>query len=98
MRLLKFNFCPAEEIELTMPKGAQVVSVISLRDAPGVWALVDPAAPLETRRFRTVAAERSITDLPDNLRFVGSFSRARGDVVFHFFEIVGSSNGPEHKT
>lgn len=50
-----YKYAISPDAVLAMPQGARILSVAAQRGQPHIWALVDPQAPTETRRFRTVA-------------------------------------------
>ena len=52
---------------------------------PTLWALVDPDAPMESRRIRTYGTGGRV---PDNLEWLGTFQLDGGGLVFHAFEEV----------
>lgn len=93
-RVYKYVFQIEDEVQLMMPRGAEVLHVDSQSGVtPCIWARVDPEADLEQRRFRLVGTGH---DLPDTVRpdgyprlmHVGSFQLAGGALVFHLFEVT----------
>lgn len=69
---------------LDMPKGAQVLSVREQGSEICLWAMVDPSAEKEPRRFLGFGTGH---DLPEgDLSFVGTAHLASGAMVFHVFE------------
>lgn len=75
---------------LNMPQGAEVVSVQPQAisdDATGIalWAIVDPEAKTEERRFRIFGTGHPI---PSEFRgkFIGTVQL--GQLVFHVFEVM----------
>lgn len=75
--------------EVLMPRDARVLSVAPSRqgDNPRVldlWALVDPSAPTELRRFRVVGTGNLIGG--DLGRFIGTVSLLGGAFIGHVFE------------
>lgn len=73
--------------EIIMPRGAQVLSVAPDRGGQvqiDLWALVDPTAPLEPRKFCVIGTGNLIrTDLG---RFIGTVSLLKGNFIGHVFE------------
>ena len=66
------------------PRGATILSVQTQAGVPTVWALVDPAAPLEAI---PVAIYGTGHDLPDDPgRFIGTFQLHGGALVLHAFQ------------
>lgn len=94
-RVYKYGFPIADRVRLSMPRGAEIVHVAAQGhpafspngEAAFVWALVDPEAITEERRFRLAGTGH---DLPDEgLEHVGSFLMQEGLLVFHLFEVTG---------
>ena len=126
----KYNVVVEDDFVLSMPKGAQVLTVqvqhqvkygkegdvtfmrdgkwisppvkISEGDVPALWAIVDPDAPKEERKFRLVGTGHALPDIPvvnpavyawtalpassAMLSYIGSFQIYGGELVFHLFE------------
>ncbi len=74
------------EITLHMPRGAEVLSVREQGRDVCLWALVEPAAAKEPRRFVVAGTGHDLPDEP--LRFHGSAHLHEGVLVFHVFERV----------
>ena len=66
-----------------MPIGARILSVQVQRDEVCMWALVDPNAPTEGRRFNVYGTGHPIRRDPGE--FVGTFQLRGGALVFHLF-------------
>jgi hypothetical protein len=47
----KFPFQVKDRVSIAMPRGAMILKVECQCETPCVWALVDPEAPSEMRRF-----------------------------------------------
>lgn len=79
------------EFEFAMPKGADLLTVQTQYvggpgKSPCLWALVDPDAPRETRRFQLVGTgHREVGELV----YVGTFQLTGGSFVGHVFEATG---------
>ena len=86
----KFVVEPACSID--MPAGAQVLSVREQGGAICLWALVDPAAPLEARRFIWVGTGHRMPDEAP-LTYLGTGHLDQGALVFHVFEAFGPVKG-----
>lgn len=74
--------------KVEMPKGAKVLSVQMQRGVPCIWALVDPAAEMETRMFFMFGTGHPV-EYAEGLRFIGTFQLVDRELVFHLFEPVG---------
>jgi len=85
MTIWKFPFAVADEFQVQMPAGSQVLSVQVQNGQPCMWAKVYEDAPFVTRRFRVYGTGHGIPEaLP--LDFVGTFQVQDGLLVFHLFE------------
>lgn len=80
-----------DEFTVDMPRGGKVLSVAAQRDRVQMWALVDPGAAKETRRFRLAGTGHALS-CPEELRFIGTFQMHGGSLVFHLFERVVEQN------
>lgn len=80
------------DFTLDMPKGAQILTAETQYagsprlEAMTMWALVDPEAPTEPRRFRLGGTGGPLPDDPG--QHVGTCQLNGGDLVFHVFEVV----------
>lgn len=81
----------ADQFEIEMPEGARVLCVQVQHDHPQIWAMVDPDAPMVTRRFRVVGTGHGI-EAPIG-PYVGTFQLYGGSFVGHLFE-EGSAQWP----
>jgi hypothetical protein len=80
----KFPFEVAERIAFEMPRGAEIIHVAMQGQAPCIWAIVDPAAPKELRRFRVLGTGHPIESPPfDVYHHVASFQAP--PFVWHLF-------------
>lgn len=79
-----------DKFALEMPKGAQVLAVQTQNGAPQLWALVDPDAEHESRRFALLGTGHYLTPeaLEHGLTYRGTFQVRDGALVFHLFEWV----------
>ncbi|HDR9068177.1 TPA: hypothetical protein QDA90_003485 [Burkholderia vietnamiensis] len=73
------------DIILEMPAGAEVLSVREQGDEINMWALVDPNAEKEERRFMGFGTGH---DVPSAMfkKFIGTAHLQGGSLVFHVFE------------
>ena len=75
-------------ITIAMPVGAQVLSFADQCSRPTIWALVDPDAATENRRFLFAPTGGPIAEPPDRLKFIGTALFHSGSLVFHLFEVT----------
>ena len=80
-----WKFPIANICEVTMPKGAELLSVGEILGGIFLWAKVDPAKELETRCFHVYGTGHNIPS-GLNLSFIGTAIIRQGDYVFHIFE------------
>jgi len=81
----KFPLRVDDIIDVDMPTGARILAVQTQQETPCIWALVDPSAPKERRRFRVFGTGHRIAQ-EDSLTYVGTFQVGDGALVFHVFE------------
>lgn len=84
----KFPLLITNAQTISMPAGAQVLSVQAQNNEPQLWALVDSSVGAEERMFHTVGTGHAITEPLENLRHIGSYQVSHGALVFHVFEVA----------
>lgn len=82
----KYPIRPRDYFLLELPRGAELLHVHSQGDAMMLWALVDPAQPIEQRKFRLAGTGHDISD--ESVRYVGTGHLMGGAPVFHLFEVL----------
>lgn len=70
---------------ITLPVGAEILSVGVQENEVRMWAKVDPDAPTEERTFMGFGTGHEIPDGLD-LEFIGTAIWPTGTLVFHIFE------------
>lgn len=72
--------------ELSLPVGAEVLSVQAQQGPPQMWVLLDPDIGRDTMRraFEVFGTGHPIP--PSAHTFIGTFQLASGSLVFHLFE------------
>lgn len=83
----KFPIPIDDIIAIKMPEGADLLHFGLQNDEPTLWALVDPASPLQERYFRFAGTGHLIANRPD-ITYVGTAVGWRGKLVWHLFEII----------
>ena len=84
-KIWKFTFPVTNRSDIPMPKGAKLLSVQRQDGDICVWALVDPVAPTETRRFAVYGTGQLVPDDPG--AYVGTVQQLDGRLVWHVFEV-----------
>ena len=75
---------PRTTYEVRMPRGARILRSELQRDAPFIWALVNPRAETETRYFVTLMTG---DEVPENATYWATFQFSGGAFVLHLFEL-----------
>lgn len=83
MKIFKYQI--GDDIVVMMPKGAKVLCIQEQYSVPNVWAMVDPSASLEARRFVIYGTGHEMR--ADRHTYVGTFQMYQGALVFHVFEL-----------
>jgi hypothetical protein len=88
MKVYKYQVSANDYFELELPIGAQVLTVDVQYATVCLWAIVDPNAKTETRRFRVAGTGHDIVEPPSKLDYIGTFQLHGGMLVFHVFEVL----------
>ncbi len=88
LKVFKYSMRTGNYASIAMPKGAKLLSFQCQGHTPCLWALVDPSAEIETRKFRFSGTGHPIEEDPESLRFVGTAQMAGGALIWHLFEIA----------
>ena len=82
LTVFKYPLALANEVNVEMPFGAEVLTVQMQAETPCLWARVDPEAPKETRRFSIRGTGHAGADG----RYLATLQMGGGSLVFHVFE------------
>lgn len=83
-RIFKYPVNIVDFIEIEMPKGAEILSFQTQYEQPCIWAIVDPEAETEMRKFRVCGTGH---ELSAHLgKFIGTTQVSGGRLVWHLFE------------
>lgn len=84
----KYSLTGYDGTDVAMPIGAQILKVDFQSPSLDVrlWALVDPSAQKEIRRFVVWPTGRYVPD--GRCEHIGSFGFNSNEVVFHCFEVT----------
>lgn len=74
-----------DRFTIAMPAGAKALAMQTQHGMPALWALVDPGAAPEPRRFRIAGTGHPIDE--EIVGYVGTFQMSGGVLVFHVFEV-----------
>lgn len=85
-KVFKYTIEPNDYFTLSLPFGAQILSVQEQDGHPRLWALVDPHEErVELHTFRFVGTGHGIEDL--NMIFIDTIQFKELGLVFHVFEV-----------
>jgi hypothetical protein len=90
--IFKYPLGVAGELGLSMPKGAQLLSVQVQHGKPCLWALVDVNAPTAQRRLAIRGTGHHCGSIPASA-FVGTFQLEGGAFVGHLFDLGEALSG-----
>lgn len=90
MKQVVWKFALAtHSLRILMPKGAEVIAVQTQANKPHIWALVNPDAPQESRRFIVMGTGHTFDhNQMFTLSHLGTFQLDGGTDIFHVFEVV----------
>ena len=89
MRIYKYQLEITDRQYVTMPVGAEILSVQTQFDKPTIWALIDKDEELEERHFRIIGTGHNFTEFEKI--YIGTFQTNEGQFVGHLFEITNGS-------
>lgn len=82
-------------VDISMPKGAELLDVQVQDGKPMLWALVDVGVDEEERSIRVAGTGHEIIyhEAEQNLRWFSTFLMPDEGLVFHVFEVVPVKSG-----
>lgn len=84
----KFKFNTTDNLVIKMPKGSKVLSVQVQGEQPCMWALVDPDAKKENRKFRIFGTGHLVPSIVEDLQFIATYQEQGGALVWHLFAVA----------
>ena len=87
MKIWKFYLGMGPETTVTLPKGAQVLSVGTQDDLIHMWAMVDPDAARVEKNFYIVSTGEPC-EYVRGMKFCGMAMMHGSSLIFHVFEGV----------
>lgn len=90
-QIWKFPIPIDDEVVVSMPEKAVILSVQAQNDTPCIWAIVDVDAKRENRTFSIVGTGHSMKEWESFERvYLGTFQCIGGAFVGHLFELIFS--------
>lgn len=86
----KYGVPMTDHFALSMPSGAQVLTVQILDGVPQLWALVDPSRPPQQRQFALYGTGWELPHTAQEIGvYVGTFQVSEGKLklVWHLFDL-----------
>lgn len=83
--ICKYQIEVACDLTLSLPRGAEFLTLQAQHEAGRIWFLVDPAAPLEPHQFHFFPTGFPIKQ-PESLMYLGSIPGISGLFANHLFE------------
>lgn len=85
--IFKFPLEATDLQEISIQKGAEILTVQTQHGIPQLWAVVDPQAEKEVRAIRIVGTGHFLGEELTRRGYIGTFQIAGGSLVFHVFEV-----------
>ena len=83
----KFPMDVNDKVKISMPKGAEILTVQTQHETPCIWALVDTENGKEERYFEIFGTGHPIpNDMGVERKYINTFQLKGGALVFHLFE------------
>jgi len=90
-RIFKYLIPCGDEVAVSMPAGAEVLTVQTQSNQPCIWAVVKPENPPVDKWFCIRGTGHSFKG--NEGKFLGTFQLDRGELVFHVFEMKEKETG-----
>lgn len=89
-RIWKYELNITTGQNISMPKGAEILTVQTQNGKPCLWALVNPEAELETRFIELFGTGHPVlSGMGASRKYIATFQMNEGSLVFHAFEYTG---------
>jgi len=86
----KFPLKVTDGQNITMPIGAEILTIQTQNEEPYLWALVDPKAETESRHIEIFGTGHPVGyDMGVSRKYISTFQIRNGQLVFHAFEYTG---------
>lgn len=84
----KFELESIDFQKIEMPIDSEILTIQIQKETLCLWAVVNPEAEKETRRFQVIGTGHQII-VEGNIRnYIGTYQLYHGDLIFHVFEII----------
>ena len=89
-RIWKYQLEVTDGQNISMPKGAEILTVQVQDGSPCLWALVDPKAETEIRFIEIFGTGNPVlSDIGASRKYISTFQMLEGRLVLHAFEYTG---------
>lgn len=87
MKIFKYQLDTTDAQSVTMPSGAEILTIQTQNDIPCIWAIVNPDNCPVKRVFAIYGTGHEMASNP-NQKYIGTYQLRGGALVFHCFEII----------
>ncbi len=84
-KIFKYPVATMPEFVIAMPRNAKILTVQNQYGNPMLWALVNPEAETEQRKFRVFGTGHTIKDL-NGAEYIATYQLNDGTFIGHLFE------------
>lgn len=75
---------------ISMPEGAEILTVQNQNGIPCLWVLVNPKNKTKLRTFEIFGTGHPIlSGMGTSRKYISTFQMKNGNIVFHVFEYTG---------
>ena len=85
-RIWKYQLEVVDVQNISMPKGAEILTIQVQYGEPCLWALVDPKEEVEKRTIEIFGTGNPILVDMEMRKYITTFNLLDGGLVFHVFE------------
>ena len=80
----KFDVSIGDRIQISMPKGAEIIDFKTQFDKPCIWAIIELGVDFEVRHFRIIGTGQKFKEIPGE--YIGTAQMIAGTLIWHLFE------------
>ena len=89
-QIWKYEIVTTNTQSLTIPYGAEILTIQDQKGTLCMWVLVDPNEEKEKRVFEVFGTGQDIHyDLGVSRKYIGTYQERAGHLIFHLFEYTG---------
>ena len=85
LTIWKYELKAVDEQDITMPRGARILTVQAQYGTAHLWAMVTPDSKPEKRKIHIRRTGDSTSSSCSHENYIGTFQLEGGELVFHVF-------------